>query len=181
VTVQIHPLGLCESTSVGTGTRVWAFAHVMDGAVLGRDCNVGDHAFVETGAVVGDRVTIKNAVLLWDGVTVEDDVFLGPAVVFTNHLRPRSRAPFTVVPTLVRQGATLGAAATVVCGIVVGAFSFVAAGAVLTRSVPDHAFMAGSPARQQGWVCRCGLKLPSSLVCSCDLRFAVGQNGLILQ
>ena len=131
VSFFVHPLGLCESTAVGAGTRIWAFAHVMVGARLGRDCNVGDHAFIETGAVLGDRVTVKNAVLVWDGVTVEDDVFLGPAVVFTNHLRPRSKDAFTLVPTLVRSGATIGAAATVICGTTIGRHAFVAAGAVV--------------------------------------------------
>ncbi|MEZ5234964.1 MAG: hypothetical protein R2749_20030 [Acidimicrobiales bacterium] len=93
----VHPNGLCESETVGDGTRVWAFAHVLPGAVVGRDCNIGDHAFVETGAVVGDRVTIKNAVLIWDRVTIEDDVFLGPNMIFTNDFTPRAH---------VKKGAT---------------------------------------------------------------------------
>ena len=178
MTVFVHPLGLCESSTVGSGTRVWAFTHVMAGARVGRDCNVGDHAFVETGAVVGDRVTVKNAVLIWDGVTVEDDVFVGPAVVFTNHLRPRSRAAFARVPTLVRRGATLGAGATVVCGTTIGRHAFVAAGAVVTRDVPDHGFVAGNPAVHKGWVCTCGEPLPATLDCSCGQRFTHTPPGL---
>ena len=180
MTVFVHPLGLCESSTVGAGTRVWAFAHVMAGALLGRDCNVGDHAFVETGAVVGDRVTLKNAVLVWDGVTIEDDVFVGPAVVFTNHLRPRSKAAFDRVPTLVRRGATLGAAATVVCGITIGRQAFVAAGAVVTADVPDHGFVAGNPAVHKGWVCTCGAALPADLACPCGQRFTGTPAGLTL-
>lgn len=180
MTVQVHPQGLCESDDVGAGTRIWAFAHVMAGARIGRDCNVGDHAFVERGAVIGDRVTIKNAVLVWDGVTVEDDVFLGPAVVFTNDLRPRARsARFRPVPTLVRTGAALGASVTVVCGTTIGRWSFLAAGAVVTHDVPDHAYVVGVPARQRGWVCSCGLELDGALACGCGRRFATSDGGLV--
>jgi acetyltransferase-like isoleucine patch superfamily enzyme len=160
--VEVHPRGLCESDDVGAGTRVWAFAHVMPGASVGRDCNIGDHAFVETGARIGDRVTVKNAVLVWDGVVIGDDVFLGPGVVFTNDLRPRAhikRTGSALLGTQVLEGATLGANVTVVCGIPFGRHAFVAAGSVVTRDVPDHAFVAGNPGRQRGWVCRCGERL----------------------
>ncbi|QNN52184.1 acyltransferase [Nocardioides mesophilus] len=164
----VHPRALCESTEVGARTRVWAFAHVMEGAVVGEDCNVCDHAFIESGARVGDRVTVKNGVLVWDGVRVEDDVFLGPAVVFTNDLRPRAhlkRSGDALTPTLVRRGATLGANVTVVCGVTIGRHAFVAAGSVVTRDVPDFAFVAGNPARQRGWVCRCGERLVDGTTC----------------
>ena len=166
--VFVHPHGLCESTNVGAGTRVWAFAHVLAGAVGGEGCNVCDGAFIESGAVVGDRVTVKNNVLIWDGVTVDDDVFLGPNVVFTNDLRPRAlikRSGDALVATHVRAGATLGAGVVVVCGIDVGANSFAAAGSVLTKDVPAHAFVVGNPARQHGWVCVCGERLPPDLRC----------------
>lgn len=161
VSVFVHAQGLCESDDVGDGTRIWAFAHVLPGAKVGRDCNVCDAVFVETGAVVGDRVTLKNAVLVWDGVTIEDDVFVGPATVFTNDMRPRSRAEFTLARTLVRSGATLGAGCTVVCGHTIGRFALVGAGAVVTKDVRDHALVVGNPARQVGWVCRCGEQLPA--------------------
>lgn len=167
--VFVHPHGLCESGDVGAGTRVWAFAHVMDGATVGRDCNICDHAFVEAGARLGDRVTVKNAVLVWERVTVEDDVFLGPGVVFTNDLRPRAhvkRSGDALVPTIVREGATVGANATVVCGVTVGRHAFVAAGSVVTVDVPDFAFVAGNPARQRGWVCACGERRPETGPCS---------------
>lgn len=166
--VFVHPRGLCESEQVGPGTRVWAFAHVLPGAVIGADCNIGDHAFVEGGARIGDRVTVKNGVLVWDGVTVEDDAFLGPGVVFTNDLKPRAhikRSGDQLLPTVVREGVTLGANATVVCGITIGAHAFVAAGAVVTRDVPDFAFMAGNPAVQRGSVCRCGERLDRAGAC----------------
>jgi len=160
--VKVHPQGLCESDEVGDGTRVWAFAHVLKGAVVGKDCNICDCAFIEDGAVLGDRVTVKNAVLVWRGVTVGDDVFLGPNVLFTNDLRPRSGTAFSaddVVPTTVRNGASLGAGVVVVCGTEIGEYAFAGAGAVITRDVAPHSFVAGNPAVHKGWVGRCGARL----------------------
>ena len=167
--VQVHPHGLCESDDVGAGTRVWAFAHVMPGARIGADCNIGDHAFVETGAVVGDRVTIKNAVLVWDRVVIADDVFVGPGVTFTNDLRPRRsrrRGREEFLGTVVGRGATIGANATIVCGVRIGAHAFVGAGALVTRDVPPHALVLGAPARIRGWVCECGTRLDAAGRCS---------------
>lgn len=181
--VFVHPAGLCESDEVGEGTRIWAFAHVLKGAVVGRDCNVCDGAFIESGARVGNGVTVKNGVLVWDRVTVEDDVFLGPGVVFTNDLRPRAhikRSGEALVPTTVRQGATLGAGAVVVCGVEIGEHAFVAAGAVVTKDVPAHAFVAGNPAVRKGWVSTCGERLGEGLLCvSCGRRYERGRDGLV--
>jgi acetyltransferase-like isoleucine patch superfamily enzyme len=153
----------------------------MADAVVGRDCNICDHSFIETGAVLGDRVTVKNAVLIWDGVTIEDDVFLGPNVVFTNDLRPRRNdQPFTAVPTTVHTGASLGAGVTVVCGIDIGRYAFAAAGSVITRDIPDHAWVAGVPARVRGFVCECGAQLADDLICRCGKRYARVGAGLAL-
>jgi acetyltransferase-like isoleucine patch superfamily enzyme len=172
-------LGLCESTTVGPRTRIWAWAHVMAGAVVGADCNLGDHTFVEDGAVIGDRVTVKNGVAVWSGVTVEDDAFLGPYVTLTNDLRPRSRQPAAPVPTTIGKGASLGANATIVCGTRVGTYAFVAAGAVVTRDVADHALVVGNPARQVGWVCACGERLDESLTCTaCGRAYTTTPSGL---
>jgi acetyltransferase-like isoleucine patch superfamily enzyme len=179
--VFVHALGLCESSTVGRGSRIWAFAHVLDGARIGNDCNVCDHAYVENGVVVGDRVTIKNRVLLFEGVTVEDDVFLGPGVVFTNDLRPRAsmkRSGNELATTLVRRGATLGAGVIVVCGTTVGEHAFVGAGAVVTRDVPAHAFVVGNPGRVIGWACECGVRLSDNLACSCGLSYLEAHGGL---
>jgi acetyltransferase-like isoleucine patch superfamily enzyme len=170
----VHPLALCESEDVGARTRVWAFAQVMAGARVGADCNVCGHAFIESGARVGDGVTVKNAVLIWNGVTVEDEVFLGPNVVFTNvrDLRHARRPrPEHFQPTLVRRGASVGASATVVCGVTVGERALVAAGSVVVRDVPAYALVAGNPARRRAWVCACGERLPESLACPCGQRY----------
>ena len=144
----IHDRALCESDDVGPGTRIWAFAHVMQGAHVGRDCNVGDHAFIETGAWVGDRVTIKNAVLIWDRVRIEDDVFVGPNVVFTNDPNPRAafkKPAHEFVATHVERGATLGANASIVCGVTIGAHAFVGAGASSRRTSPRTPWSSAIP------------------------------------
>src|SRR3990172_1745895 len=121
-----HPLALVESKEIGPGTRIWAWAHVMEGARLGTDCNVGEHCFIEKGAVLGDRVTVKNGVAVWEGVTAEDDVFLGPNAVLTNDIRPRSKVYHEkVVPTLLRKGAAVGATATILCRITVGRYAMI--------------------------------------------------------
>src|SRR3954451_24208421 len=183
MSVFVHPQGLCESETVGDGTRIWASAHVLAGGQVGREWIVCDGVFVESGAVVGDRVTLKNGVLVWDGVTIEDDVFVGPATVFTNDLRPRSRAEFTLGRTLVRSGASLGANCTIVCGHTIGRFAFVAAGAVVTKAVLDHALVVGNPARRVGWVCECGERLPDvppggSVSCGCGRSYTETADGL---
>ncbi len=183
--VFVHPKGLCESGQIGAGSRIWAFAHVMKGAVAGADCNIGEGAFVEGGAVLGDRVTVKNGVYIWDGMTIEDEVFLGPGCVLTNRNRPRSRQgqegpkePWD--PILIRAGASIGAGAILVCPLVVGRYALVGAGAVVTKDVPDHGLVVGNPARLKGWVCECGAELDPELRCSeCNRAFAHNsQKGL---
>jgi len=174
--VFVHGNALCESEDLGPRTRVWAFAHIMKGARIGADCNIGDHAFVESGAIIGNRVTVKNSVLIWDKVVIEDEAFLGPNMVFTNDLVPRAafkNPPEKFLPTIVKRGASIGANATVVCGVTVGEQAFVGAGSVVTRDVAAHALVMGNPARRRSWVCSCGKKLPGSLHCSCGRRYAL--------
>lgn len=177
-----HPLALVESDEIGDGTRVWAWAHVMKGARLGANCNVGEHCFIESGAVLGDRVTVKNGVAVWDGVTCEDDVFLGPNAVLTNDLRPRSRAAdWTLERTLLRQGATVGANATLLCGITIGRYALIGAGAVVIRGVADHALVVGNPGRVVGAVCVCARTLRfegSEAACECGKAFRRDDRGV---
>jgi UDP-2-acetamido-3-amino-2,3-dideoxy-glucuronate N-acetyltransferase len=174
----VHTSALCESTQVGEGTRIWAFAHVMKNAQVGCQCNIGDHAFLESGAILGDRVTVKNNVMIWEGVTVEEDVFLGPGAMFTNDRYPRSPRMAGVdavakrysdkanwlSTTRVRRGASIGAGAIILCGTTIGEYALIGAGAMVRSDVPAHALMAGNPATQVGWVCHCAGKLSLSLI-----------------
>ncbi|UXI67512.1 WxcM-like domain-containing protein [Tahibacter amnicola] len=149
----VHPQGICESSHIGANTRIWAFAHVLAKARLGSDCNICDHVFIENDVVIGDRVTVKCGVQLWDGVTLEDDVFIGPNVTFTNDPFPRSKQyPEQFPQTRVCAGASIGANATILPGLTIGARAMVGAGAVVLRSVPPDAIVVGNPARIVGYV-----------------------------
>jgi UDP-2-acetamido-3-amino-2,3-dideoxy-glucuronate N-acetyltransferase len=189
----VHPHALVETQEIGEGTRIWAFTHVLAGAAIGRNCNIGDHCFIEGSVRVGDNVTIKNGSMLWDGVTIEDGVFIGPGAIFTNDQYPRSprleeaRERYAtrdwLVPTHVRHGATIGAGATILAGTTIGRFALVAARALVTRDVPDHAVARGMPARVSGWVCRCGWivpEQPETATCpECGLAFEQQNDGVV--
>lgn len=160
--VFIHEQALCESDTIGARTRIWAFAHVLEGAHIGEDCNICDGAFVEGEVVVGDRVTVKSGVQLWNGVVLEDDVFVGPNATFTNDRFPRSRQWLETNPkTIVRAGASVGANATILPGLEIGLGAMVGAGAVVTRSVPPHAVVTGNPARITGYAQTSTAKTPT--------------------
>lgn len=188
--VFIHPQALVETGSIGPGTRVWAFAHVMGGARVGARCNICGHAFIESGAVVGNGVTIKNGVAIWDRVTIEDEVFLGPNCVLTNDLNPRAavrKSRSELAPTRIGASATIGANATIVCGLTIGRGAFIGAGAVVIRDVPDYALMVGNPARHIGWMCACATKLrlpvaaPRGITTTCSTcgrEYTVSERGL---
>jgi acetyltransferase-like isoleucine patch superfamily enzyme/dTDP-4-dehydrorhamnose 3,5-epimerase-like enzyme len=149
----VHDKAICESPSIGARTRIWAFAHVLPGAVVGADCNICDGVFIEDDVVVGDRVTVKCGVQLWNGLRVEDDVFIGPNATFTNDRFPRSkRCPEKFLQTRVGAGASIGANATILPGLTIGANAMVGGGAVVTRSVPPNAIVVGNPARIVGYV-----------------------------
>lgn len=162
----VHPSAyIDEPCEIGQGTKIWHFCHIMSGARVGRGCNIGQNVFIAAEVVVGDNVKIQNNVSLYTGVIVEDDVFLGPSMVFTNVINPRShvnrRGEYQT--TLVKRGASIGANATIVCGITLGEYSFVGAGSVVTNDVPAYALVYGNPTRVRGWMCECGIKLPLSI------------------
>lgn len=160
----IHPTAVVEpGAQVGSGTRVWHHSHIRDGARIGAGCTIGFSVYVDAGAVIGDRCKVQNHVSVYRGVVLEDDVFVGPAACFTNDRHPRAgSAEWAVVPTRVRRGTSIGAHATIICGVELGAWSMVAAGAVVTRDVPAHGLVMGNPAHLRAWVCACGHPLPGT-------------------
>lgn len=158
----VHSSALVDpGAALGAGTRVWHFCHVESGAKIGRSCSFGQNCYVASGVTVGDRVRVQNNVSLYTGVEIEDDVFIGPSAVFTNVLNPRAQVSrkHEYRATKVRRGATIGANATVVCGVTLGEYCMIGAGAVVTRDVPDFALMVGVPARRIGWISRNGQRL----------------------
>ncbi len=177
---QAHKTAIIdEDCEIGEGTKIWHFSHIMSGSRLGKNCNLGQNVVISPGVRIGDNVKIQNNVSVYSGVELEDDVFCGPAMVFTNVVNPRSYIVrrHEYKRTLVRQGASIGANATVICGVTLGRFSFIGAGGVVTRDVPDYALMVGVPAQQIGWMCYCGIRLPDSgspLHCpSCRRQYSI--------
>lgn len=149
----VHEKALCESSCIGNNTRIWAFAHILPGAIIGAECNVCDGVFIENDVIIGDRVTLKCGVQIWDGITLEDDVFVGPNVTFTNDKHPRSKIyPDSFLRTVIKKGASLGANSTILPGIIVGYNSMIGAGAVVTKNVPPNAIVVGNPAKIVGYV-----------------------------
>jgi len=151
-----------EDVQIGAGTKIWHFCHISEGARIGKNCTIGQNVFIGRNVVIGDGCKIQNNVSVYEGVTLEDYVFCGPSMVFTNDLNPRAAFPKgreRFVKTLVKRGCTIGANATIVCGVTLGEHSFVGAGAVVTKDVPPYAIVYGVPAKIHGWVCECGEKL----------------------
>jgi UDP-2-acetamido-3-amino-2,3-dideoxy-glucuronate N-acetyltransferase len=180
----VHPSSyIDEPCEIGRGTKIWHFSHVMSGAVIGEGCNIGQNVLISSGVVIGNNVKVQNNVSLYTGIICEDDVFLGPSCVFTNVINPRSfinrKSEFK--QTLIKQGASIGANATVVCGHTIGMYALVGAGSVVTKDVFDFSLVYGVPAKQVGYVCKCGTKLESEksiLQCnSCGLRYVI-KNGI---
>jgi len=156
-----------EGATVGKGTKIWHFSHVMSGARIGTRCSLGQNVNVGSRAVLGNGVKVQNNVSIYDDVIIEDDVFCGPSMVFTNVINPRSfiERKHEYKETRVKRGASIGANATIVCGVTLGEYCFVGAGSVVTKDVPAYALVYGGPARQHGWVCKCGVKLDEMLFC----------------
>ena len=182
----IHPNAVVETDRIGEGTRIWAGAHVIKGAEIGPDCNIGEGVFIEGDVRLGRGVVVKNGVAIWSRVVIEDYVFVGPSAVFTNDLVPRAHPAYKTgpagwLPTLVRTGASLGANATIVCGVEIGPWAMVGAGAVVTRSVPAHQLWTGNPAAFRKHVCHCGRALPPDLACVCGHRYRLAEDGRLLR
>lgn len=171
-----------ENVTIGKGTKIWHFCHVQKNAVLGENCSLGQNVNVANNVIIGNGVRIQNNVSVYEGVELEDNVFCGPSCVFTNVITPRAHYSVHGVysKTLIKWGASLGANSTVVCGHTVGRCALVAAGAVITKNVKDHALMAGVPAKQIGWVCECGERLTNNLICNkCAKSYQETELGLI--
>ncbi len=178
---KIHSKAIIEdSVVVGSNTRIWAFSHILPDVIIGSDCNICDHTFIENKVVVGNRVTIKSGVYIWTGVEIEDDVFIGPCVAFTNDKHPRSRSyPENFLKILLQQGCSIGANSTLLPGITVGKWAMIGAGSVVTKNVPAYALAYGNPARIEASICRCGKKSDVSIssidcICGHQYSFAVG-------
>ncbi len=179
----VHPTAIVESKNIGAETRIWQWVHVMPGAWIGARCSIGQGCFI--GAVrIGDGCRIQNHVSVFDGVTLEDDVFLGPSCAFTNVKHPRAHVARRdeLRATRVGRGATVGANATIVCGVTIGPYAMIGAGAVVTKDVTAYAIMVGAPARRSGWACRCGETLPDDLVCDhCATCYEQDGEALVLR
>jgi UDP-2-acetamido-3-amino-2,3-dideoxy-glucuronate N-acetyltransferase len=173
-----------QGAEIGMGTKIWHFCHIMTNARIGCDCNIGQNVFIGSNVVIGNRVKVQNNVSIYEGVVLEDDVFLGPSMVFTNVINPRSHVTrrHEFQSTLVKKGASIGANATIICGVTIGKYGFVGAGSVVTKDVPDYALVLGTPARFQVWMCKCGERLyfeeESSKCMSCGLQYK-NQNDVV--
>lgn len=171
-----------EDVTIGAGTKIWYFCHIQRGTVIGENCSLGQNVNISNHVRIGKGCKLQNNVSLYEGVELENYVFCGPSCVFTNDLTPRAKYPKGSAgykKTLIREGASIGANATVVCGHTVGKWALIGAGAVVTDNVPDHALMLGVPARRAGWVCECGERLPEGLVCPvCGRKYKEEKNGL---
>lgn len=183
----IHPSSTIDGdVRIGDGTKIWYFCHILEHATIGKNCIIGQNCMVGSRVRIGDGVKVQNNVSIYEGVELEDDVFCGPSMVFTNVINPRAfiERKHEFKKTLVKRGATLGANSTIICGITVGRYALVGAGAVVAGNVPDYALMLGVPAKRRGWVCRCGVTLQgviagATAVCAaCGMRYAVDAAGL---
>ena len=179
----VHPTSIVDdNVEIGEGTKVWHFSHIQSGAKIGKKCSFGQNVNVSNNVVIGNGVKVQNNVSLYEGVELKDYVFCGPSCVFTNDLTPRAKypkGPLGYKKTVVGEGASIGANATIVCGHNIGKWALIGAGAVVTTNVPAHALMLGVPARRRGWACECGELLPADLVCTkCERKYKETDSGL---
>jgi acetyltransferase-like isoleucine patch superfamily enzyme len=176
---MIHPTAEIQSQSIGENTSVWQYCIILKGAKIGDNCNINCHVFIENDVIIGNNVTVKPGVQLWDGVHLEDDVFIGPNVTFTNDIAPRSKYyPDSFLKTIVRQGASIGANATIIAGITIGQYAMIGAGSVVTKTVPDYTIWYGNPAEFKGYICQCGHSLKNEQTCdNCGRSYRLNKNG----
>ncbi|MDA3833711.1 MAG: acyltransferase, partial [Spirochaetales bacterium] len=176
-----HSAEIDQGSTIGSGTKIWHFSHILSGSRIGKNCNIGQNVVIGPDVTIGKQCKIQNNVSVYKGVTLEDGVFCAPSMVFTNIYNPRAeiRKMDQVRPTLVKKGATIGANATIVCGVTMGRYSFIGAGAVITKDVPDHALVVGNSAKQIGWVCECGERLTDELIClTCGKSYRECETGI---
>lgn len=182
MTYTVDPTAVIDDgVGIGEGTKVWHFSHIVTGSRIGDACTIGQNVMIGPNVTIGSGCKIQNNVSVYEGVTLEDNVFCGPSVVFTNVNRPRAHISQkdSFQPTLVQEGATIGANATIVCGHTLGRYSFIGAGSVVVADVAAHALMVGNPAKRVGWVCMCGSRLPEDLQCTaCSKKYKVHENGI---
>ncbi|MFF5993864.1 acyltransferase [Lysinibacillus sp. KU-BSD001] len=180
-----HSHAIVETTEIGNGTRIWAFVHILSGAKIGQNCNICDHCFIENDVVIGDNVTVKSGIYIWDGVKIKNNAFLGPNVVFTNDLMPRSKKyPEKFLETVVEEGASIGANSVIIAGTTIGKFSLVGAGSVITKNVPAYAVVFGNPAQFKYYICECTEKLhftDGKAECSCGKKYTKTSSGEVIQ
>ena len=164
---MIHPLSDCQNTNIPESTNIWQYCVVLPGAQIGENVNICSHCFIENDVKIGNNVTIKCGVQIWDGIELEDNVMIGSNVTFTNDMYPRSfNTEWRITETLVKKGASIGANATIRCGITIGEYGTVGSGSIVTKDVRPYALVVGNPAHQIGWVCRCGFKLDANGKCT---------------
>lgn len=174
----IHDLADVQSTNIGASTKIWQYSIVLPKAIIGNNCNINCHVFIENDVIIGNNVTIKPGVQIWDGLRIEDNVFIGPNVTFTNDYLPRSKKyPENFLNTNIQEGASIGANSTIIGGLTIGKYAMIGAGSVVTKNVPNNALVYGNPAQIKGYVCKCGQKFDSSLKCErCNIAISVDIN-----
>ena len=176
-----HETAIVDSEHIGDETKIWDFSHVLPDAVIGKNCNICAHTFIENDVIIGDNVTIKCGVYIWDGIRLASNVFIGPNVTFTNDLRPRSKQyPLKIVKTIIDEWASIGANSTIIVGVKIGKYAMIGAGSVVTKSIPNNTLFYGNPARFKAYICNCGEKLDSNLRCNiCKKSYTLSDKNLI--
>lgn len=179
--IFIHPRAQVETKKIGYGTKIWAFSYILSGASIGEHCNICSHTFIEEDVFIGNNVTVKSGVYIWNGARISDNVFIGPNVTFTNDISPRSKHyPEKFLETIVKQGASIGANATIIGGHEIGQYAMVGAGAVVTKDIPNNTLWYGNPCSFKGYICNCGNKLDINLNCNkCEKEFNIINNKVV--